>query len=174
MNLTKKTVKQYVVMGVAGCGKTSVGKSLASFLNGTFIDADDFHSIDNKNKMTSGIPLTDEDRRDWLNELHEVLHAGYQSEKTSVLACSALKQSYRDVLSKGIEVIFIYLKLSLDEAVKRIDTRKGHFFGSKIIASQFEILEEPTNAIVVDAALPFKEVVSDITKKLDKGLLNEK
>ncbi len=166
MNFKKKLEKQYVVMGVAGCGKTSVGNSLASALNGFFIDADDFHSIENKNKMKSEIPLTDDDRRDWLNILHDVLAENYQTGKITVLACSALKQSYRDVLSKGIELVFIYLKLSLNEAVKRIESRKNHFFGSKIIDSQFEILEEPVNAIIIDASMPLSDVVSEIINKL--------
>lgn len=139
--------KVIFIMGVSGSGKTSVGKLLASKMALTFIDADDHHPQINIDKMSSGVHLTDHDREPWLDRLHQIaynhLHLG------CVIACSALKQRYRDKLSHSIEknVQWVYLKGDYNQIFNRMKSRKGHFMNPKMLESQFTTLEEPKNAI---------------------------
>lgn len=135
-----------VVCGVCGCGKTTVGEQLASELGGAFVDADPFHPAANKAKMAAGVPLTDEDRAGWLQALRGELESRAQrGEATVVLACSALKRSYRDVLAMaaGVErVTFVQLRVSEAVAAARVTARKGHFLAtSALVRSQFDTLE---------------------------------
>lgn len=148
----------YIIMGVSGCGKTAVGKALAKKLNIPFYDGDDFHPEANKTKMTRGIPLTDEDRKPWL----EALSAFLLKHDSLVLACSALKASYRKALSVSPKVRFIYLKGSEALIRSRLEKRKGHFFDPQLLHSQFEALEEPEDALTVDITPPLDEVISNI------------
>jgi carbohydrate kinase (thermoresistant glucokinase family) len=140
-----------VLMGVAGSGKTTVGKSLSQALDCPFFDADDFHPPSNKEKMSRGVPLTDEDRKPWLAILRNEIENWEKKGPIAVLACSALKQSYRDLLSNGIKVQWVFLKGSQEAIEQRMKERKGHFAGSDLLKSQFETLEEPVQAIVLDA-----------------------
>jgi gluconokinase len=138
-----------VVMGVSGVGKSTVGLELARRLNCDFVDADDYHSPENIKKMSGGNPLTDEDRQPWLQTLHRLL-LGFQSKKKDVvLACSALKQKYRDVIDDQLAVKWVYLKSPESDIRERLAHRQGHFANPELLRSQLEILEEPTNAITV-------------------------
>jgi len=159
---------QFVVMGVSGCGKSSVAEMLAAETNGLFLDADDFHPPENKAKMAAGIPLTDEDRWPWLDTLNRELkeHAG--STRPVFLACSALRQVYRDKLSAGLPaLLFIYLKGSKELIQQRIQSRQNHFMPPALLESQFATLEEPQDAIVVGIEHPLPEIVQAAIKAIN-------
>lgn len=132
-----------IVMGVTGAGKTTVGRLLATQLGWQFADADDFHPPANVEKMRHGIPLTDEDRRPWLQRLQDEITTWIGESRSVVLACSALKRSYRLELGVGPEVHFVYLKGSKALITERLRLRHGHFADEKILAGQFADLEEP-------------------------------
>jgi len=151
-----------VVMGVSGVGKTTVGSKLAERLRCEFLDADDYHSASNKAKMHAGIPLTDEDRLPWLQTLNRLLREHEQLQRCAVLACSALKDSYRDLLETGVPIRWVYLKGSPDVIRERLLERHGHFAGETLLTSQLATLEEPTNALIADANLPVEKVVEGI------------
>ena len=155
-------------MGVSGCGKTTVGKALAARLHVPFYDADNYHAQENLAKMATGIPLTDSDRAGWLTLLAAMIETETKAGRNGVLACSALKQSYRDVLvsrSAG-NVRFVYLKGSYDLILERMQMRGGHFMKPRMLKSQFEILEEPVDAITVDISNPVYMIVQGILDNL--------
>jgi gluconokinase len=155
-----------IVMGVAGSGKTTIGQLLARELHSTFVDADVFHPASNIEKMSHGIPLTDGDRAPWLLALHaRILEASSRSESL-VLACSALKQSYRDTLDRGVSVSWVYLKGTEELIRSRMQSRPEHFMKADMLASQFAALEEPSDAIVIDVALPPDDAVRQIVAAL--------
>jgi gluconokinase len=155
-----------IVMGPAGSGKTTIGELLASELHWQFADADNFHSAANIEKMSHGIPLHDADRIPWLQSLREAI-AGWDAQKKSVvLACSALKQSYRDILQINSNVKVVYLKGSFELFRDRLRARKGHYAGEQILAGQFADLEEPADALTMDAARTPQEIVAEIRKRL--------
>lgn len=152
-----------IVMGVAGVGKTTIGRLLAERLGWTFFDADDFHPTANVAKMRSGTPLTDADREGWLERLHSLIGAQLKSGEGTVLACSALKTSYRSKLTNGHErVVFVYLRAPRRLVEDRLIGRTDHFFDAGLLASQFAALEEPEDAIVVDAAAPADVIVDTV------------
>jgi gluconokinase len=155
-----------LLMGTTGAGKTTVGKLLAARLHWTFLDADNFHPPVNIEKMHHGIPLTDADRWPWLNNIHTELRRLAQSGKNVVLACSALKQSYRDLLSVGLDVRVVYLRGTYDAMRRHIEARQGHFAGESILAGQFADLEEPRNALVLDVSHPPQQLVTEIVTGL--------
>jgi gluconokinase len=156
-----------VVMGVTGSGKTTIGNQFAARLGWQFADADDFHSPANKEKMHKGIPLTDADRLPWLAAIHDQIAKWLALKKNVVLACSALKQSYRQLLWNGPEVRFVYLKGSYELIAERLRARKGHFADEHILAGQFRDLEEPSDAIAVDIGASPEEIVDEICRRLD-------
>jgi gluconokinase len=156
-----------MVMGVTGSGKTTIGELLAHRLGWDFADADDFHSAANKDKMHRGIPLTDADRMPWLAAIHEKLVACDTEHHSLVLGCSALKQSYRDELFKGLEARIVYLEGSYELIDQRLEARKGHFADDKILAAQFADLEEPTDALVVDIHPEPPQIVDEICRRLN-------
>jgi len=156
-----------VVMGVTGSGKTTAGMLLARRLGWEFADADDFHSAANKEKMHRGIPLTDADRIPWLEAMHARLLQLAAEKRNAVLACSALKQSYRELLLRGIDGRLVYLKGSDDLIRRRLQARQGHFADEHILAGQFADLEEPTDAIVVDITPPLEAIVEEICRRLN-------
>ena len=158
-----------VVMGVTGSGKTTVGTLLAARLAWRFADADDFHSAANKEKMHKGIPLTDADRLPWLAAMHDQIAKWIASKQNAVLACSALKRSYRQQLWDGPEVRFVYLRGSYELIAERLRTRKGHFADEHILAGQFADLEEPNDALVVDVSASPDEIVAEICRHLRLG-----
>jgi gluconokinase len=155
-----------IVMGVVGAGKTTVGRLLAQQSGWEFADADDFHPAANVEKIRRGIPLSDDDRRPWLERLRAGI-SGWIAEKRDVaLACSALKRSYRQELQVGPEVRFVYLKGSADLIAQRLRSRAGHFANEQILASQFADLEEPQEAVTVEIGPPPQQIVAEIGQKL--------
>ncbi|MEP6509418.1 MAG: gluconokinase [Gemmatimonadales bacterium] len=134
----------YVVMGVTGSGKSTVGATLAHALGVDFVEGDDYHPTENVRRMASGIPLTDEDRADWLMTLAERIRKANKSNRGIVLACSALKRSYRDVLRGAApQLQFVFLKGSESLIANRVAGRRGHFMPASLLESQLAILEEP-------------------------------
>ncbi|HEY1272093.1 MAG TPA: gluconokinase [Terriglobales bacterium] len=155
-----------IVMGVVGAGKTTIGRLLAAELQWHFTDADDFHPPANIEKISQGIPLSDADRAPWLDQIRAAIIAWNGEHRNVVLACSALKQSYRDTLRVSTDVEFVYLKGSHDLIERRLSGRHGHFASVQLLASQFSALEEPDDAITVNIDRPPAEIVSQIRVSL--------
>jgi carbohydrate kinase (thermoresistant glucokinase family) len=155
-----------IIMGVAGSGKTTIGALLAKELGWTFYDADDFHSESNRAKMSQGIALMDEDRTDWLISLRGLITQSIQQNKPAILACSALKNSYRNILEVDEQVKFVYLQGTYEQIKMRLCNRIGHFMSAGMLDSQFQTLEEPENALAVD----IKNTPQDILAIIRKGL----
>jgi gluconokinase len=155
-------------MGTAGSGKTTVGELLAAQLGWEFADGDSFHSQASIQKMSQGIPLTDADRLPWLQSIREAMLQWRAQSRNAVLACSALKRSYRELLLIGPEVKLIYLKGSFELLRQRLHARKGHYAGEQLLTSQFADLEEPTatEALIVDVTPPPKQIVAEICRQL--------
>ncbi len=140
-----------VVMGVAGCGKSTVGPMIAEALGGAFAEGDQFHPPANVAKMSSGQPLDDSDRMPWLAAMAEAIRGWRRQPQPTVLACSALRQRYREILADGSdEVRFVYLRGTQDVIADRMARRRNHFMPPSLLTSQFATLEEPADAIVVD------------------------
>ncbi|HEX7271244.1 MAG TPA: gluconokinase [Casimicrobiaceae bacterium] len=159
-----------LLMGVCGCGKTTVGEALAQALGWRFIDADDLHPPSNVAKMASGIPLTDADRWPWYERISAELQNATAAGQHAVLACSALKQAYRDRLARGVDLRVVYLKGDAATIEPRLASRRGHFMPVSLLASQYATLEEPGEAIVVDIAQPVAAQVGTITRALRERL----
>jgi gluconokinase len=142
-----------ITMGVEGSGKTTIGRMLAGALGCEFHDADDFHSPQAKSKMAAGVALTDDDRHPWLDALRGLIVEHLCDGVRMVLACSALKESYREVLMVDpARVVFVHLHGDMALIRKRLRERSGHYAGVSLLASQFETLEEPRDAVIVDIA----------------------
>lgn len=162
-----------VLMGVTGAGKTIVGRQLAASLGADFYDADDFHSSEAIAKMQAGIPLDDADRMPWLARLTKKIHEVEAARQTAVLACSALKQKYREQLraaATSATVPFVYLRITKEMAASRLRERRGHYMPPSLVESQFATLEEPTDAIEVDGQATPESLVVQIRRalKLDR------
>jgi len=153
-------------MGVAGSGKTTVGQLLAARLGWPFADGDDYHPDANVLKMRNGIPLTDEDRQPWLDRLRALITSWIASGKSGILACSALKGKYRDSLEGNDAVRFVYLKADLELLRQRLQQRTGHYMKSDMLESQLAALEEPAEALTVDASRAPEEIVGTIVAAL--------
>ncbi|MGA9719372.1 MAG: gluconokinase [Acidobacteriaceae bacterium] len=154
-----------VLMGVTASGKTTIGTRLAAAEHWEYAEGDDYHSDANKAKMHAGIPLTDEDRAPWLASLHDVLLGWYRSGTSGVLACSALKQAYRDELSAGIPgtaLHFVLLEVSREILEQRLAARKNHYMSPALLDSQIATLETPRDAIHVAADRTPDEAVREI------------
>ena len=151
-----------VLMGVAGSGKTTVGLALAESLNWQFVDADNFHSPANVAKMQAGIPLNDSDRTPWLASLHGTIEDWSRKNISVVLACSALKESYRKQLLVSPAIKLVYLRGDTGLISQRLSERHGHYMNPALLSSQFATLEEPTDALVLDVHAPVPEIVSQI------------
>lgn len=153
-------------MGVAGAGKTTVGKLLASQLGWPFADGDDYHPSANLEKMRNGIALTDSDRGPWLETLRSLIE-GWLAEGTSaIMACSALKRAYRERLLVGSEVRLVYLKGDAALLHARLRERRGHYMTVRMLESQLAALEEPDGAVVVDVDQSPEEIASEIRSQL--------
>jgi carbohydrate kinase (thermoresistant glucokinase family) len=157
-------------MGVSGSGKSTVAGALARSLGWTLAEGDDFHSPANIAKMHAGTPLGDDDRMPWLRSIAAWIDTRRQAGESAIVTCSALKRTYRDLLSGGRpEVLFLYLKGSADVMSRHLAGREGHFMPASLLSSQFETLEEPTAGepvLTVDAACPVGEIVSEIEMRL--------
>jgi gluconokinase len=151
----------WIVMGVAGCGKSSAGHALAARLGLPWIEGDDFHPAANRAKMEQGVALQDQDRVAWLQSL---VHEIQRHPAGCVLGCSALKQAYRDTLRLAAsDVRFLYLRLTPQESLRRVSSRPGHFFSPALVESQFATLESPeseTGVVTVDATEPIDQIVA--------------
>jgi len=159
-----------LVMGVCGCGKTTVGQALARELGWRFLDADDFHPEANVAKMARGVALIDDDRWPWFDRVVAEMRRLNAMGQHAVVACSALKQAYRDRLAGGGDVHVVYLKGDAAKIEPRLTQRKGHFMPASLLPSQFAALEEPRAAIVVDIAQPIEAQVADIARALRERL----
>ena len=161
-------MKQVIfVIGVSGCGKSTIGKLLAQELDLPFFDGDDFHPKANIKKMSSGLPLNDDDRQDWLKTLNDL--AQKQLTKNScVIVCSALKEKYRDILSLDIEAEtkWVYLRGDFNQIYNRVNRRRNHFMPSELLKSQFDTLEEPKDAIQIDISLTPESIIKTLKHKL--------
>jgi gluconokinase len=152
-----------VLMGVARSGKSTIGRMLARALGGDFYDADDLHPQANRDKMRRGIPLNDDDRGPWLAAVRALIDRCENASVEAVIACSALKESYRMTLLKGAkDVQLVYLKGSSELIARRLAARHGHFFEPALLKSQFDSLEEPRDAIEVDIAGTPAQIVDRI------------
>ncbi|MFN8435341.1 MAG: gluconokinase [Anaerolineales bacterium] len=156
-----------VVMGVSGSGKTTVGAKLAQELGWRFYDADDFHSEANREKMAQGMALNDEDRAEWLAALRELIRKHLEEGRSCVLACSALKQRYRDTLAVNEKVRFAYLRGSFEQVETRMKRRKDHYMPVQLLQSQFEALEEPRDAVIVDISHTPEDIIHIIQKGIN-------
>ena len=155
-----------IVMGVSGCGKTTIGKGLAEHLHLPYYDADDFHPSSNIEKMKKGIPLDDQDRLPWLNTLADQIQT-WDSQGGAVLSCSALKESYRKLLaSKSKPINWVYLKGSFELIQSRLEKREGHYMKSGLLQSQFDTLEEPKYGISISIDNSPETMISTILSNL--------
>ena len=159
-----------ILMGVSGCGKTTVGKHLSKALQMPFYDADDFHPPENVEKMSKGTPLDDEDRQPWLEQLHQMI-IKWNRKDGAILACSALKKPYRQTLRGDLdknELQFIYLKGSAELIRERLKNREGHYMPAGLLNSQFRDLEEPSDVLTVGIDRPVQDIVSRIFDKINE------
>ena len=154
----------FIIMGVAAVGKTTLGKALAEATGGAFFDGDDFHSASNREKMASGIALTDEDRKDWLGAIADLIKARAKDHTPTFIACSALKQSYRDILLAGHpSLAFLFLTADPETLRQRITARHEsgeHFMPASLLDSQLATLEPPADALELDSSKSISELVS--------------
>ena len=165
--MKQKRPQGFVVMGVSGCGKTTVGEALAQELDCPFYDGDDFHPPENIAKMANGVPLNDDDRHPWLARLHDLIEGHLDKGETAVLACSALKKKYRDQLRAGNEdVLFVYLHGDFDTIWQRMQSRSGHYMREDMLHSQFEALEAPDRdeALWVDISESVTQIMVKIMR----------
>lgn len=159
-----------ILFGVTGAGKTTIGEELAARLGWVFYDADQFHPPANIEKMSRSIPLTDEDRRPWLANLRAQIETSLASGENAVLACSALKQAYREMLQVGDEVKLVFLKGDYALIEARLNARRGHFMPPGLLQSQFDALELPrgeSDVIEVDVAPTPPEIAGEIRRRLN-------
>jgi gluconokinase len=155
-----------VLIGVAGSGKTTVGTMLADAMGCPFLDGDSLHSKENIEKMSQGVPLTDSDRGPWLSAIHARILDCFERGQDLVVGCSALKEQYRQVLAKGVPITWVYLKGSRALIRSRVRNRPGHFLKVSMLASQFDALEEPDDALVVDVSASPSVIAEQILTQL--------
>lgn len=162
-------VVRIVVMGVASSGKTTLGARLAGRIGAAFVDGDSLHPPENVEKMSVGVPLDDDDREPWLERVRDTLAAS----DAIVVACSALRRSYRDLIRGAGNVRFVFLDLDLETARRRAARRRRHFMGAEMVASQFATLERPgpdeADVVTVDVTRPHEVVLADIVQAVTAG-----
>jgi gluconokinase len=159
--------KFILVMGVSGSGKTTVGDTLATRLGWNFFDGDDFHTPENIAKMKAGIPLDDKDRFPWLGKLNRLIFTCIKENAPGILACSALKEQYRQILLRDYQnVLVVYLKGSYELIWSRMSGRSDHYMKPEMLKSQFEALEEPNCGLIIDIALPVEVIVEMILNEI--------
>lgn len=156
-------------MGVSGCGKTTFAQEFSKKLRIDFLEGDSLHTKSNIDKMRNGIPLTDSDRWPWLQNIKEEIITTIKYNSDLIISCSSLKQSYRDFLQKNIpqKIKWIYLKGNYDLIYSRLKERQNHFFKEEMLQSQFNTLEEPTNAITLNIDKSVKDNLDKLLKKLE-------
>lgn len=160
--------KAIILMGVSGCGKSTVGRALSKKLNWPFFDGDNFHTAENVEKMAAGIPLTDDDRFPWLVKLNKLIAENLAEHRSMILACSALRVSYRELLAEGNPgVIFVYLKGDFELIFRRIQARDAHYMKPEMLESQFAALEEPQDAFIVNVEKSPEEIADYLFRLMD-------
>ena len=165
----KSNAMVVIVMGVTGAGKTTIGRALASSLGWEFHDGDDLHTDASKRKMHQGIALDDADRAPWLSAIRKLIEAMLAEGRNSVIACSALKQEYRDeIVVDPNSVKVVYLKGSREMIADRLRKRAGHFMNPDLLQSQFDTLEDPSDAIIVDVSAAPEAIVNEIRSRLGR------
>ncbi|MCP1439247.1 gluconokinase [Erwinia persicina] len=167
----------FVLMGVSGSGKSAVANAVAYHLKAAFLDGDFLHPRSNIQKMADGHPLNDDDRRPWLKAINDAAFAMQRTNQVSLIVCSSLKKSYRDILREGNDNLsFIYMKGDFDTIEGRLRARKGHFFKPQMLVTQFETLEEPgsdeRDVLVVDINQTLDEVVATTIATIE-GAINK-
>ena len=166
--MTLDQPKAIVLMGVSGCGKTTVGKVLSETLSWPLFDGDDFHPVENVAKMSAGIPLDDDDRFPWLVKLNHLIAKNLAENRSIILACSALKARYRELIAQGNPgVVFVYLKGDFDLIFERMQARDAHYMKAEMLKSQFTDLEEPQNAITINISESPEKISQLIVGNLD-------
>ena len=159
-----------ILMGTCGCGKTTIGEALNKKLGWNFYDADNYHSQVNVEKMAKGIPLTDDDRKPWLEGLSIEIKKWNTNEGNAILACSALKQIYRKILGVDQkEVVTVFLKGDYDLLSERMQSRKGHYMNPKLLDSQLETLEAPLEGLTVNIDKDPGQITDEIINQLKLG-----
>jgi gluconokinase len=165
----KSNAMVVIVMGVTGAGKTTIGRALASSLGWEFHDGDDLHTDASQRKMHQGIALDDADRAPWLSAIRKLIEAMLASGRSGVIACSALKQAYRDeIVVDSNNVKVVYLKGSKEVIADRLRQRGGHFMNPDLLQSQFDTLEDPSDAIIVDVSAAPEAIVNEIRSRLGR------
>ena len=162
-----------LITGVAGSGKTTIGRRLAAELAWSYYEADDFHSPSNKDKMARGIPLDDHDRAPWLVSIRAAMEDCLATGSSAVFTCSGLKEKYRGVLldaaasqtGRTPRIALVYLASDYETILARVSGRQGHYMKTEMVQSQFDALEVPTNAISIDTRISPEEIISEIRKK---------
>ena len=158
----KSLIDPVIVFGVSGCGKSTIASEVSRNLDAEFLDADDFHPQANIDKMASGEPLNDDDRQPWLENLNLIIQEKFQAGIQVVLACSALKERYRQTLSKDLTPLWCHLALSEQMVIERMMRRQNHFMKANMVRSQFEALEKPDYGLIVDATHSVENIVKII------------
>lgn len=158
--------KVIIIIGVSGSGKTTIGRLLSGELGWKYYEGDNFHPPANIEKLKNGVPLDDADRKPWLESLRDLIRNCLEQGDSAVVACSALKQRYRDFLLVDERVILIYLKGDYELIRERLSKRRGHFLNPNLLDSQFAALEEPKTAMQVDVSLSPAEIVKSIRSAL--------
>lgn len=158
--------KIILIMGVAGSGKTTIGRRLAAELGWPYHEADDFHSAANKDKMARGIPLDDYDRAPWLSAIRAAMEECLAAGKSAVFTCSGLKEKYRRVLMDGAPgVSLVYLACDFETSLARVGRRQGHYMKAEMVKSQFDALEVPTGVFSIDTRLPPEKILAGIRRE---------
>ena len=159
----------FMIMGVSGCGKTTLGKRVAESLGISYFEADEFHPAENIEKMSSGIPLEDEDRWPWLALIRDKVKEYQKNGESAVFTCSALKESYRFFLGEGLlePMKWVYLKGSFDTIFQRLEQRKGHYQKAGMLESQFADLEEPDYGLILDIEEPLEDKVRAVCSMVE-------
>ena len=159
-----------VLMGVSGCGKTRIGEALTQTMGWPFYDGDDYHPKANINKMSQGMPLNDDDRQPWLEELYKIIREHLDRGIDVIVSCSALKAKYRETLRGDLETVrFVHLAGRAEVIYERLQHRNGHFMKAEMLQSQFADLEIPQDALSVSIDQPVNKVVAEIVEKLNLG-----
>ena len=153
-----------IIMGVSGCGKTTLGEKVAEVMGIPYYEADAFHPEENIRKMSGGIPLTDDDRWPWLSLIREEIKACQKAGRSAVFTCSALKESYRVFLGDGLDapLTWVYLRGAFDVIHRRLEARRGHYQKAGMLKSQFADLEEPGYGLSLDVEEPLEEKVRKV------------
>ncbi|MEM6766160.1 MAG: gluconokinase, GntK/IdnK-type [Bacteroidota bacterium] len=165
VNNAVKPLTVCIIMGVSGSGKTTIGAAVSAKMDWSFVEADDYHPKENIDKMSQGMPLTDEDRWPWLSAIHQAIQDHLANNRSVVVVCSALKESYRKVIQGELDAQWFYLKGTYELIYQRMQAR-AHFMKPEMLKSQFETLQEPTDAFILDIHHPKEYLIKEVVQSL--------